>query len=99
MTTMKKHIVSTAAAMAVTALMAFQPVTAFAATGNCGNAAYYNGCKIQVCQSYGCDSGNCGQNDFCTSVPAAIGKKKLSAKNCTSPQKITYVIGNSGCRR
>ena len=51
---MKKQIITTAAAMAVTALMAFQPMTAFAATGNCGNGSYHNGCSTQVCQSYGC---------------------------------------------
>ena len=48
---MKKQIITTAAAMAVTALMAFQPMTAFAATGNCGNGSYHNGCSTQVCRA------------------------------------------------
>ena len=48
---MKKHIVSTAAAMAVTALMAFQPMTAFAAVSNCpGNSGCYSsGCYSNSC--------------------------------------------------
>lgn len=113
---MKKHIVTTAAAMAVTALMAFQPMTAFAATGNCGNGSYNNGCSIQVCQNYGCNTRNCGQNGSscntagnrvtagncgtgCNSGLSGISRKNLSGKNCSSPQMISYVMGNSSCRR
>lgn len=55
---MKKQIVTTAAAMAVTALMAFQPMIAFAATANCGNGTCNTGCSIRVCQNSGCDSWN-----------------------------------------
>ena len=108
---MKKQIVTTAAAMAVTALMAFQPMTAFAATGNCGNGSYNNGCGIQVCQSYGCNTRNCGQNNVAygkngsscntgyNSGLAGISRKNLSGKACSSPQMISYVLGSSSCRR
>lgn len=94
---MKKQIVTTAAAMAVTALMAFQPMTAFAATGNCGDGSYYNGCSITVCQSYGCNTRNCSTG--CNSALAGISRKSLSGKNCSSPQMISYVMGSSACRR
>ena len=121
---MKKQIATTAAAMAVTALMAFQPMTAFAATGNCGNGSYNTGCSTQVCQSYGCNTRNCGQNSAacgkngsscntaagncatsgncstgCNTGLAGISRKGLSGKNCSSPQMISYVMGNSSCRR
>ncbi len=124
---MRKQIVTTAAAMAVTALMAFQPMTAFAATGNCGTGTYNTGCSTQVCQSYGCSKGNnslgnaacaqngsswkqnsnCGQNgSLCSSARGCntgsvlnANRKNLSGKNCSSPQMISYAIGNSGCRR
>lgn len=101
---MKKQIVTTAAAMAVTALMAFQPMTAFAATGNCGNGSYNKGCSTQVCQSYGCNTRNCGLNGNscntgCNSGLTGISRRNLSGKNCSSPQMISYVMGNASCRR
>ena len=113
---MRKHITATAAAMAATALMAFQPMTAFAATGNCGNGSYNTGCSVQVCQSYGCstgsnrsDSSSCGQNknvwnqngSSCGNKGSLLNanRKNLSGKNCSSPQMISYAMGNSGCRR
>ena len=120
---MKKQIVTTAAAMAVTALMAFQPMTAFAATGNCGNGSYNNGCSTQTCQSYGCNTRSCSQNNTacgkngsscntagncrtagncntgCNSGFAGISRKNLSGKTCSSPQMISYVMGNASCRR
>ena len=119
---MRKQITATAAAMAVTALMAFQPMTAFAATGNCGNGSYNTGCSVQVCQSYGCSTGStcsgssfCGQNknawnqngscnqsgSSCGSAGSLlnVNRKNLSGKTCSSPQMISYVVGNSGCRR
>ena len=89
---MKKQIATTAAAMAVTALMAFQPMTAFAATANCENGANSRGCTIQVCQSYGCNTAG-------NRVTSGISRKNLSGKNCSSQQMISYVMGNSFCRR
>ena len=94
---MKKQIITTAAAMAVTALLAFQPMTAFAATANCGNGANNRGCTIQVCQSYGCDTSNCGTGY--NSCLTGISRKNLSGKTCSSPQMISYVMGSSACRR
>lgn len=108
---MKKQIATTAAAMALTALMAFQPMTAFAATANCGNGVKSRGCTIQVCQSYGCNTGNCSQNsaacrkdgNACNTAgnraTSGISRKNLSAKNCSGPQMISYVMGSSSCRR
>ena len=107
---MKKQIATTAAAMAVTALLAFQPMTAFAATANCGNGANNRGCTIQVCQSYGGNTGNCSQNNNACGkngnacnpagnrVTAGISRKNLSGKTC-STQMISYVMGSSACRR
>lgn len=108
---MKKQIATTAAAMAVTALLAFQPMTAFAATANCGNGANNRGCTIQVCKSYGGNTGNCSQNNNACGkngnacnpagnrVTAGISRKNLSGKTCSSPQMISYVMGSSACRR
>ena len=111
---MKKQIVTTAAAMAVTALMAFQPMTAFAATGSCSSGTYNTGCSIQVCQNSGSQKGTlcgqngrvCGQNSAACSTRNSVSesllngnKKNLSGKNCGNPQMISYVIGKSGCRR
>ena len=94
---MKKQIITTAAAMAVTALMAFQPMTAFAATGNCGNGSYHNGCSTQVCQSYGCDTRNCGTGY--NSGLTGISRKNLFGGTCSSPQVISYVMRSASCRR
>ena len=57
---MKKQIITTAAAMAVTALMAFQPMTAFAATGNCGRKNLSGGiCSSSQVISYVMRSASC----------------------------------------
>ena len=94
---MKKQIITTAAAMAVTALMAFQPMTAFAATGNCGNGSYHNGCSTQVCQNYGCDTSNCGTGY--NSCLTGISRKNLSGGICSSSQVISYAMRSASCRR
>lgn len=87
---MRKHIATTAAAMAVTTLMAFQPMTAFAAVGNCGNGSgtYNTGCSIQVCQSSGCNTGNgisgksaCAQNGSSCSSARGCGTGSLLNAN------------------
>lgn len=88
---MKKQIVTTAAAMAVTALMAFQPMTAFAATGNCftGNS----GCQTQVCQSYGCSN----QKDKNCNISKGCQVTRCKTRSCSSPKVISYKIGSLGC--
>ena len=99
MTTMKRHIATTAAAMAVTALMAFQPMTAVAAVGTCSKkhgcystGCYSNGCVISACQSFGCKANDCRQNKTAC-------RKNLSVKNCSSPKLVSYKISNLGCQR
>ena len=96
---MKKHIVSTAAAMAVTALMAFQPMTAFAAVSNCpGNSGCYssgcysNSCAASVCQSLGCKTDGCRQSK-------ASCRTNLPVKGCSSPRLVSCKITNLGCQR
>ena len=97
--------------MAVTAPDGLQPMTAFAATANCGNGANNRGCTIQVCQSYGGNTEtaaritmHAGKNgNACNPQKprdkAGISRKNLSGKICSSPQMISYVMGSSACRR